>query len=696
MSSPWAPVAVAGAPSRGTVAQVDRTINCQSLQITLAWGISPAQAILTYVNDDDQDTPVAPVSTGASLTITGGGHTLYGICKQDSGVEGSNGESRTLEFVDTRKYLEDDLVFCAFNQPDVYTSAVNGLRVRAYKHLYPDDFEGWNWTYTDKPLTAGQILDAMFAADTVLTAWVTVYHADQVSFPVFDINCLGGKKLGAAIQEVSDKQGLVVGLVGGPFRLVWVRKGEGAVPTFPANADMKRYGTSLSGNATRIVVVGDRNLYQVMNVPLVRDWVSAWEAFVVFELFAEDIYQRGTDPKTGRAFNSLEGDAEHYIGHQLATAYASEITVRQYVALRNDASFADYGRFGGRSRMDMPAALYLRTLLFRAFAPDLTSFQNIFGTGVSTLNLEDRLLAKVTHNAATGLMTATTNAPVDGNGFAVVKGYRVGVDNFRTLKPEQFNENLFKNVSAIWQPIPFQIDDSGNGYRFLIFDEPVVVSEDLLTKVDGHTVINASFTLNVPSARASLVFAAEPYIYRHGVLGKDQAENVGSLRGEYVVNGSAITEVPYADGDYVNDKAYDIAQSLLLRQHYYAGGGYVVRGSNGTQLTSVIDRVSFQNGPGGWTEVVDFTTERGKNYFEPERALDRATREETLLPGQSELQEQANMARLVAEGFKQNPGVRKALGELLFGTVESHVPLHTVYVKGGSGTIAVGTPLRKR
>lgn len=696
MSNPFAPVLVAGTPGRGSVTQPDLTIYCQSLQIQMAWGISPAEAVLTYVNDSNQPDPVVPVSTGALLTITSGGHTFYGVCVQDSGVDGSDGQKRTLQFVDTRKYLDDDYVFGAFNLPDVYTDTETGLRVRGYKHLYPADYDGWNWTYTPGPLTAAEILDAMFAAPTVLTGWARLYHSDQENYPVYGIDCLSGRKLGAAIQEVSSKQGLVVGLQGGRYRLVWVRKGVGVLPGFPSNSDRRRSGTSLSGNATRVLVVGDRNLYQVLNVPMVKDWVTAWEEFVVFELFAEDIYQRAVNPKTGVRFNATPGDPEQFIGRQLALAYASEITVREYAALRG-AAFADYRKFGGRSRMDMPVALYIRTLLFRAFRPDLTSFGNISGTGVGTLQIEDRLLARVSYSPTTGVMSASVNEPADGNGFAIVRGYKVGSDNFKSLKPEQFGADLFSDARALWQPVPFQIDDGGEGDRFLIFDEPVVVSENLLTKVDGHTVINRDFTLTVPSVRAALTFAAEPYVYRAGVAGKDHVENVSQLHGEYVVNGSSITEVRYQNGQTADQIADDIAQSLLLNQYYYAGGGYEVRGSNGTQINSIIDRVSYQTGPNGTSEIVDFTTERGRNYFEPERRLDRLTREEALLPGQEELRQQAAQARLVAEAFKQNPRVVKALGDLLFGTVENEVPLQTVYVKGGtSAAIAVGTPLRKR
>lgn len=693
MSSPWSPVSVtAKAPPRGGT-QDEITFACQTLQITKAWGVSPATAVLTYVAEGN---PIpAPVTAGAELTITSGGHIFWGECVQDSAADGSNGRQRTLEFRDFRSYLDYDYVFGAFNLPD--RRLVNGQWTRRYKHLFPDDYYGNNWTYTNGPLTAAEILNAMFGADTVLTEWLRVYHADQANFPVYDVDCLSGKKLSAAVQEVSDRQGLVFTIMGGPFRLVWVRKGEGVLPAFPDNSDLRRTGVSLSGNPTRVQVVGERNLYQVANVPLARDWAAGWEKFVQFEVFADEIYRRGVNPKTGVAFASTPGDPEQYIGRQLAAARAKTITVREYVALSGDATFIDQRKFAGRSRMDMPAALYIRELLFRAFRPDLTSFQNVFGDGVGTLRLAERLLCRASHDPATGVMTLFPNEPADGNGFAIARGWQLGPEMFRGLRPEQFKLDMFTDAQSFWQPASFQIDDSGEGDQFLIFDEPIIVSENLLADVDGHKVINAGFTLSVPQVRAALVFEAERYVYFQGLLQRDQVENVPGLRGEYVIHANGVLEeVPFADGYYADEKAGEIADAILSKQYYYFGGGYTVRGTNATQLTSVIDRVTYSTGPNGTTEVVDFTTERGRNAFEPERVLDRRTREGELLPGQAQLQAESNEHLLLAEGFKQSRGFVKSLGELLGGTLSIDQPTDSVIIKSpGAATLPAGTPLRK-
>lgn len=705
MSAPWIAV-TAATPPRGDGTQAPLQFFAQTVQVSKAWGSSPSEAVITYVA---QGAPVpAPVTSGAEMTIECGGHLFWGICIQDTALDGTGGINRTLQFRDMREYLSWDYVFGAFNQHD--SRILNGVRVKRYKHLFPADFLANFWTYTDAPLTAAEILNLIFVAPTVFTSWATFYHDDQFDFPVYDIDAMGGKTLGALLQEISDKQGLVFGQIGGPFVLQWIRKGIGLLPNFPDNADDRRLGRALSGNATRVRVVGERNVYQVMNVPLVSDWAAAWEAFVVFEVFADDIYRRGTDPLTGLRFSATPNDPEQIIGRQKANAMASTLTVRGYVDLRtatplpgdavNGSAFTDWKKLHGRSRMDIPAALYIRNLLFRAFRPDATGFTNRYGEFVpmSEATLVDRLLTRVTHNPATGAMTPVTGELAEGNGYAVVKNYQVGRDMFRTLRPETFDINWFTAGQAFWSHTPFQIDDGGDGSRFLVFDEPMIVSENLLVRVDGQAVINAGFTLQIPQASATLCLEAERYTYDLGVTGRDLVENVGGLRAETVVNGAGQAELPFADGLYADEKADEIASSLLNQQFYYYGGGYTVKGSNATPLTSIIDRVSVVTTPqGGLIETVDWTNERGTNAFQPERDLDRAAREENLLPGEADLRNEANTFRLLAAAFRQSPEVVQSLSDFLGGGVSGDgKQFETVVIRnGGAATIPVGTPLRK-
>ena len=114
---------------------------------------------------------------------------------------------------------------------------IDGERVKQWKHILPRHHNSLSWTYTDSPLSAIVILNLMFNAPTVQTVWrvpTNGYHPLQLA-PAYDIDCYNGKTLQAALQEVSDKHGLTMGLqstADSPYRLVWIRKGEGFLPTY--------------------------------------------------------------------------------------------------------------------------------------------------------------------------------------------------------------------------------------------------------------------------------------------------------------------------------------------------------------------------------------------------------------------------------------------------------------------------------
>lgn len=695
---------IASPPARGSVTQPAVTLALQSFNGTIAWGIQPATFTCVYVAS--VGTP-APVTTGALMRANIGPHTFYGICKTDTPEASTGGNRRTLVFHDLREYLAWDSVFCAFNMPDV--RIVDGQRRKRYWHVYPfGPGMGFEKVFSDAPLTAREICNELFNAPTVYTNWGALWHDDMNTTPVFGLDFLGGRTLAAALAEVGERLGLVLGIrPHTAYLLEWVRKGEsGELPDFPVQANNRRLGITLTSNPGLYYIRGERNVYQVMDVPMTPDWNRAWEAFYTFEEFADDIYRRGTDPKSGVKFTAIAGDPEHYIGRQLAFARAAEITVRQYVALRNAETpgsgdvFSDVRKYHGRSRLDMPVALYLRTLLFRAFRPALTSFLNWDGSAVylDSVDLTDRLLTDVWHDPNTGKMYFDHTVPLDGNGYAIVNGYRVGEDLFRTLRPDQFQIDVFANSKKVWQHTPYTIDDSGEGVRFILFDEPVITTDDLFVKVNGQTVINAQATLQVPEVKAALVFEAEPFLEEYGEGDRYATEVVSGLYREAVLSGGQFSEVRFADGRTASQWASLIANSLLLRQRVYFEGGYKVPGIVGTHLNDMIDRVAVVYGPTeGYYEVVDWTNERSSNAFTPEREFDRALRTQHLLPGQEDLRVQANQARTVAQALRQNPGLRQGLGDLIGGRVGPAEPTKVVCLNApeGSAWLPAGTILRK-
>ena len=734
-------VAVANV-ARGPGSQSAGQFVAQSMSASFAWGSNPGTATIVYVAPNAAWT----IATGALCALTFGAHYFVGICKSDVENLGSGeGLTRTLQFADLRDLLTWDFVFCAFNKAQV--TLVNGVRVKRYMHIYPADYGTLTWTYTNSALDAWAMLAAILnfrasglpggvVGGTIGSPWAWdltgggLFPAGLFNCPVYEFDCLNGKRLDAVLNDFCERSGCVFGLFSvpaNPYQLVFTRKGYGNYPLFPDNSDNRRVGVALSGHPTNVRVLGERNLYQVMDVPMQADWAEGWEDFTVFEEFADDIYHRA-------GYDATPNDPEQYIGRQLATARALTITVREYVVLLNatgddGTAFTDNRKFAGRWRMDMPAALYISTLLWRAFRPsDEFVFFNSepnsnltppaagptplfrgFTVPLQSLDIADKLLCKVYQNdPTTGTMQFDASTPTDGNGYAMAKGYMVGADLFKTLSSAQFNLDFFKNATAVWQHVPFQIDDSGEEVRFIIFDEPVILSEDLIMVQDGHKVINAQFTLTVPSVSAALTFEAERFSYWAGTypdVSRDSVENVGGLNLEAVVQSGFYTEIPYADGVSAYAKANLIAQNVLLRQYEYSEGGFKFIWQPGTPvnefgfaLSSQIDRVQITMSPREVTsEVVDLTNERGRDHFEPERELDRRTQTNSLFPGQAELRVQAEYARKLASAFKQLPGIRRSLSDLISGQIGSDQPLTSTYFGGAAGTtpIPVGTVIRK-
>lgn len=707
-------IARVGAVRRGTGQQDNLNFALSSCSFTWSWGSQPASGALTYLPQPD----TVKVVAGAWLEIDFPGLTFYGVVQDGPfnnpdgttrpTVKSSGGNSVTLNFLDTRVYLAWDVVYGAFNLPEYRWEG--GVRHKRYKHMTPQDWTLGRWSYTTAPLTAAQILEAFFRAGTVETPWWRIYHP-AMSVPVYEVDAMSGRKLVDVVTEITERLGLVFTLDGGsapngqvaPFTLVWGRKGEGALPAFPANSDQQELGFVLSGAPTRVQVVGDRNRYLVLNLALQADWNALWEGFWNLDLLADDLFNRTP------AYNAIAGDTEQAQGRQLAAARAREITVREYAQIRmafDGRDFRDFRKFQGRSRMDMPAALYIRLVVFRAFRPP--NFIQLGGASVpvDSLNLVDDLPAGVNYDPVSGRMTAVTGvdpstfAAPGGNGFAVARGYQVGSEMFQAIRPERFNLNHFRDGARLWKPLSFQMDDSGVNGKFVLFDEPIVNPARLVTVVDGHAVFLANPSLIVPTVLACLTFEGPRFRELVGTArGKDELVQAPGLRGEYISDGAFLTEIPYADGKTASQKAVEIAEPWLNQPYWFYQGRYQLKLQDGEavpRLTPMLDRVTIEVGPGGRVATVELTRERPPRFVKQlERDLDRAVQMAGLLPGQRELRAEANVMRVTAAAFRQDPSLSRQLGEMLHGKIGTRADLTPVLVADGANTLPVGTPLWK-
>lgn len=756
----WAQLTPAATVDRGDTTPGSTTLDIVELSMTWSWGAQPASATMSYTGQFTNPTDsintaaafVAPVGAYAELVIHSGTsevHRFYGVVMSDQGVDAAQGKDRVLQFHDLREFLTWDTVFGAFNIPDTvsYVDGVQVLKRRRWRHLLPANWQTNQFTYTDDPLTAAEICDYLFGAATVESPWVAQYHPAMAETPVLNMDFTSGVTLAAALTQVCEPIGIVFTLFG-KWILRFRRKGElvtvanaytpvdpnmpWAASPFPLDGsgnpvwptaggqpagDQLRDGLLVTSNPTRIRVIGDRNLYQVLNLTLTPDWAAGWQEFWDEQIFLNWVYVN-VEAQAGVTFEELPSvntaDVENVIGWQLAAAKASEMTVADVVAIReaatsDGADFVDYRLYNGQSRMQMPALLYLRQILWRAYRlPD-----TILGRPAASFQLVDRQLIGVTHNAS-GVISMAEDQPLEGAGYVIAQG--VGFQSqtaLRALNPDRFNLAEWVDANSRWSAQSFGVDvDGGDGIGFIILDSPVFVAEDAFTAITSGdlsmAVATAAPTIEPAVVKAALTLAGEKYVFTWPSTPpsqqKDAAQSESGLHAELVYDaaGTLLTTIDYADGQTPDQKAQTIAASALIRQWTYRLGGYdriLQPGDTGVRLNGMLDRVSITVSAQGVTERVDFSAERSSNAFVPDRFYERSLRDANLFQGQRELRQQARETKALAAALRANPGFIGTIvagfhdliggGPVIPGKVVPDSPASPV-------TLAAGTPLWRR
>jgi hypothetical protein len=748
MSSPFAVISFGanGRPATGETFESGQ-FKAESIEISSSWSLQPAQASMTVPGD-------WRAARGCGMKIELAGHTFWGFCRSAVREITTSGDRTSLQFVDSRIFLNWDCCFCSFNQMETVT--VNGTRIRRWRHLYPVNYYTNVPTFTDTPLTAAEIIQLLLNAPTVKSSWSVHYlnatgvkglgyHA-ALDTPVYNVDCMSGQKLGTTIASICDQLGLVFTVMDSPYHLVFARKGQdGTNPVIPAISDNQRAGETISDVPTHVTIVGGRNTYQVHDIDLEPDWASGWTSFFGYanEKIRDYIYNNLSLPvafdtiTAGTYYNKILGDTYHVIGMQLAAARALEMTVAEFAnhrdATHSDGnSFRDWRKFSDKPRMAMSAALYCQNVLFRAYRiPAAFTFVNRYGHTVALAGLEivPEMFAFVNHDPSTGRIAYDANKACDGNGYVISKGYQIGEVAFANMRPEAFDPAMFSKSQEVWQAVGFQVDESSEqDQQFIVLDQPMVVSDNLFTKgstteeadvLNGYSVICDSPTFTTPLVRACFCFAAERYLYTKGSGIRDDAINVSGLCDQCVcvpdydedgVNlgytrvGVSVNPFPDQVGDLdvgADPKAEAIADSFLARQFFYTSGGYrrpmftdVTGNYIPTRLNGMTDRVTVSLNPreGLWEEV-DFTAEREPLRFIPDREFERMERDKGLFSGQQHLNDQANLMRVQAMAFRRDPKSTKDLVDFY------NKNMNAVFVEATTGQptkIPAGTPIWKK
>lgn len=666
------------------------------MTLTHAWGAQPATATCTYVRETVASESIRSkgILTGAAMTIIGPGHTFDGVCVSDVANDSSGGKERVLTFHDLREFLKWDYVFCALNMVETLMVAPSPgaapRRVRRYWHILPVNFASQIRTYTVAPLSAAECCNLLFGAGTVMSPWSAQYHPDMGLYPHLNFDALSGKRLDTALTEIGERLGLVFtcdGIVGSTWRLRWGRMGQllsgdsfleidgtdGSL-VWPINADDCRDGLGLTDAPNRVRVLGDRNVWQLLDVEVEPDWVSAWEVFFDPSTFIEHVFANCSD-QNGQPYRTMTfpNDPDQVIARQLAMARAYDITVAEFAGLFG-SQYLDTRRFAGRLRADMPCVLYIGMILFHCYRLPAVIQVGPIQVPATSLNPIESMLCQVTHDPVTGLMTASLTEQAEGNGYGIAQGYNLGGDIFEKLNPNQFDLASWITNQELWQHVTFQLDDAGDGTRNIVLDQPMVKSQNLLMEVNGHPVPNRAGTIDVARVRVALTVEADKFIYDAWEGNPNYANRVtvineNGLHEEYIFKvGSPVSatnpvRTTYADGLTAEQKAWQFARCVLGMPWYARGGGYQRRlrdGDVGTTINGWIDRVTLQCSDRGVDETVDFTLTRGKNFFEPERDYERRQALYALFPGQKEAKHTARLARQVAAALRSTPAYLEA------------------------------------
>lgn len=689
----------------------------QSLSLSWSWGAEPGVANVVYLSENE-------VKLGSAIQLTLGDYFFSGVCETDIPLESSRGRNRELSFRDYRKWLDWDQAYCLFNQ--VEDRLIDGYRQRRYRHILPADHFTHRATWTDAPYPAWRVMQLILAGPGIGTPWSVGYldtsgvvHQNQwhpnLAWSVMDFDCMSGKPISAVLSELCDQCGVTfthMPTSARLFNLVFAQKGvDGLDITIPADADNRKAGKALSGNPTRVRVLGDRNLYQVHDIQLTPDWNRNWDQFYDINRFVDHVFENLVtwDPVA---------DPEQIIARQEALAMAMSITLWEFDKLSGDnGTYLDPYKYSGRARNTLACAYYIQNILFRCFTlPSDFSFRNTYGQTLTldSVEIADKLLTRVEYDPETGVTSWINDAEesVDGNAFVLAQGYNVGDGAFQNIRPDRFDIDAWLNAHDVWQKLQCNVEDGADPDGMsLVFDQPIIRSSDLVELVDGYAVFKANPTITVPAVKATIVFAGELFSWYQtqldapvedvvmGTQINDATLNVSGLNGEFVLpSDDGLTELEYSDGNLSRTKAIAYANNFLKLQFEHDTGQFTVPlGDTAYPLTGKTDRITIDYSPSGKLVTVELTNERARQNYVPDRELARDRQLARVPSGMLELRNQAMAARMLAAAARQHKDVYQALDAAFKGTpTEQHNARYALVQTSSTTTLPVGSVIVKK
>jgi len=690
---------------------------------TKAWGVGPASASGTLSGDPG-------LSVGDYVAVSFGGVQFAGICTTITEVV-SKGQGRVFSFdlLDNRIRLQWQVAFGAWNMPvplhgeanriapasdssqyssnsdtaadsdDLSLSGSGGLDAgdehgedlssqssdpeqrRRFWHILPTNYAKNIKTFTDDPLTAKEVINSLMSGAWGDYGFIRQFHSDQASDAVHAIDALQGKIVGNLISEINGRMGLSMYL-SNTRTLVWDRKGTGnfSAPALPVNGSpggcMEALGESLASWPTRIRVVGEKALVQVIDIELESDWAAGWEDFIDELKWVREVGSVYQVPGS-----SIEEIAER-------NALAREITVGDYIREKGASleDFADRGSWGKLSRMDIPAWVYINEIVFRSYRiPRDYEFR---GIPLSSLTIHEGLLCgvEVSEEGEMKYRLEPLEFYPSSQAFVMAQGQPLDLVDLRAV--EGFVQDRSEDLREKWRPV--------NDFRInpweasILFDSPVFVDglveeeESLFiqpNKGQGGYADHASFSSGkdyekirirnpgfvpgTPGVKASFVFEVGPWGKTYGSGPRRSPHFVRNLQqhlldeadtvstgvsvpdvGPFGSDVSDLKEILYQGGKSCEDISDLLAASVVQRDASIDTGRYKMIGVAGTQLNGAVDRITSSiSKSGGIVEVVELVKEASSESFVAEHELEQRRRVHELFGGQSQLQAEVREIR---------------------------------------------------
>lgn len=708
-------------------------------EATRSWGIEPASASGVGVVEQGGEPTIA---TGDYVTYAFFGVTFYGIISSLERQRSlSDGDEWSFQVLDNRIRLRWAIVFGQWNMeedparihsdpvperpsaldewyggqvgfdqgvdfqggiesemgsPRPLVSDGSSKRGRLFSHIPPAYWASQSRVYSEQPRTVAEILQEACQGAKGGGGVALALHAVQQK-PVLNIDANSGMSLAALIQQLADAQGLQV-TMDGASTLRFERRGSSTV-VVPPGAHLRRIGTAISSEPTKVRIVGGRRLVQVNEVPLEPDWNRSWEKFLAEPAWLAEV----------ESILTVAGPQPDGAAHRAEiAARAREITLSQYITLKGlqlgseeelaqlEADYFDPGRWQSVSRMDLPVWKYLNSIVFRSYRIPHTA--ELYGLPMRSLEMEDRLLCAV-KIASIGGQTRISyrEDPLEfypqSSAFIIAKGQPLDLSNVE--QTDALLRQRSTNLKDTWSEIQdFTLDTEAKAVRF---SSPVFMDgsaedgksillypnqgqgggTDLSADLEGTgstyldiVVPNPDYELSIPEVRAAFVFRLgvfykdvgtgarwtsyhAPVIAEHLLHGADgfEPEGTAAFEGNAGVPEppGAWREILYDNGETAAQLAARQADGVIVRSGVEQSGEYLNVGVAGTTLNSAIDRITIRlTRESGLTETVEFAKPRPSRGFVSSREIADRVRNDELFDGQVDLRREVSMLRAIA------------------------------------------------